>query len=178
MQSISSATARSTGLRAAGGLIWGFRGHRPDGGLRAGIRSRPGTSIPPAGFAKEGEKRTRSESKRSGRSGAHRRARRWPGSRTMARRKPWRRLLRETTLAPSRSSLVGAAVGRSYDVERAASPTGPWTVVGRDISMALTNGTGNHGSVPRRLSSASARAYVLLPGDGENERSFGSFQCD
>ncbi len=29
---------------------------------------------------------------------------------------------------------MGAAVGRSYDVERAASPTGPWTVVGRDIS--------------------------------------------
>lgn len=29
---------------------------------------------------------------------------------------------------------MGAAVGRSYDVERAASPTGPWTVVGWDIS--------------------------------------------
>ncbi|MDR8246800.1 fibronectin type III domain-containing protein, partial [Acinetobacter baumannii] len=40
---------------------------------------------------------------------------------------------RETT-SPFAINWMGAAVGRSYDVERAASPTGPWTVVGRDIS--------------------------------------------
>ncbi|STT15082.1 endo-b1,4-mannanase 5C [Klebsiella pneumoniae] len=42
-------------------------------------------------------------------------------------------MLRETT-SPFAINWMGAAVGRSYDVERAASPTGPWTVVGRDIS--------------------------------------------
>ena len=56
------------------------------------------------------------------------------GQQTMAPLpKPEAPLLRETT-SPFAINWMGAAVGRSYDVERAASPTGPWTVVGRDIS--------------------------------------------
>lgn len=56
------------------------------------------------------------------------------GQQTMAPLpKPDAPLLRETT-SPFAINWMGAAVGRSYDVERAASPTGPWTVVGRDIS--------------------------------------------
>ncbi|STS84661.1 endo-b1,4-mannanase 5C [Klebsiella pneumoniae] len=53
--------------------------------------------------------------------------------------KPDAPLLRETT-SPFAINWMGAAVGRSYDVERAASPTGPWTVVAGISPMALTNG--------------------------------------
>lgn len=38
------------------------------------------------------------------------------------------------TDSPFAINWLGAAVGRAYDVERADSASGPWKVVGRDIS--------------------------------------------
>ncbi len=57
------------------------------------------------------------------------------GQQTMAPLPSRTRTLRETT-SPFAINWMGAAVGRSgfHDVGTYASPTGPWTVVGQDIS--------------------------------------------
>ena len=118
------------GAQAAGGLIWGFRGHRHDGGFYWHKESTGHYSYHLPGFAKEGEANQEQAVVDLVRTAAAQMA----GQQTMAPLpKPEAPLLRETT-SPFAINWMGAAVGRSYDVERAASPTGPWTVVGRDIS--------------------------------------------
>ncbi|HEE3591410.1 TPA: beta-1,4 mannanase [Klebsiella pneumoniae] len=118
------------GAQAAGGLIWGFRGHRHDGGFYWHKESTEHYSYHLPGFAKEGEANQEQAVVDLVRTAAAQMA----GQQTMAPLpKPEAPLLRETT-SPFAINWMGAAVGRSYDVERAASPTGPWTVVGRDIS--------------------------------------------
>ncbi len=118
------------GAQAVGGLIWGFRGHRHDGGFYWHKESTGHYSYHLPGFAKEGEANQEQAVVDLVRTAAAQMA----GQQTMAPLpKPDAPLLRETT-SPFAINWMGAAVGRSYDVERAASPTGPWTVVGRDIS--------------------------------------------
>ncbi len=118
------------GAQAAGGLIWGFRGHRHDGGFYWHKESTGHYSYHLPGFAKEGEANQEQAVVDLVRTAAAQMA----GQQRMAPLpKPDAPLLRETT-SPFAINWMGAAVGRSYDVERAGSPTGPWTVVGRDIS--------------------------------------------
>ncbi len=113
------------GAQAAGGLIWGFRGHRHDGGFYWHKESTGHYSYHLPGFAKEGEANQEQAVVDLVRTAAAQMA----GQQTMAPLpKPDAPLLRETT-SPFAINWMGAAVGRSYDVERAASPTGPWTVV-------------------------------------------------
>ena len=100
------------GAQAAGGLIWGFRGHRHDGGFYWHKESTGHYSYHLPGFAKEGEANQEQAVVDLVRTAAAQMA----GQQTMAPLpKPDAPLLRETT-SPFAINWMGAAVGRSYDL--------------------------------------------------------------
>ncbi|WP_434644351.1 CBM35 domain-containing protein [Klebsiella sp. I138] len=118
------------GAQAAGGLIWGFRGHRHDGGFYWHKESTGHYSYHLPGFPVEGKANQEMDVVNLVRTAA---AQMDGKEKAPALPKPDAPTLRETT-SPFAINWMGAAVGRAYDVERATSAKGPWTTVGRDIS--------------------------------------------
>nr|WP_175636964.1 CBM35 domain-containing protein [Raoultella terrigena] len=118
------------GARAAGGLIWGFRGHRHDGGFYWHKESTGHYSYHLPGFPVEGKSNQEMEVVNLVRTASAQMA----GQESAPPLpKPDAPKLRETD-SPFAINWMGAAVGRAYDVERAGSAKGPWKVVGSDIS--------------------------------------------
>ncbi|ROR99280.1 CBM35 domain-containing protein [Raoultella terrigena] len=118
------------GARAAGGLIWGFRGHRHDGGFYWHKESTGHYSYHLPGFPVEGKSNQEMEVVNLVRTASAQMA----GQESAPPLpKPDAPKLRETD-SPFAINWMGAAVGRAYDVERAGSAQGPWKVVGSDIS--------------------------------------------
>ena len=118
------------GARAAGGLIWGFRGHRHDGGFYWHKESTGHYSYHLPGFPVEGKSNQEMEVVNLVRTASAQMA----GQESAPPLpKPDAPKLRETD-SPFAINWMGAAVGRAYDVERAGSVQGPWKVVGSDIS--------------------------------------------
>ncbi|MEF3099909.1 CBM35 domain-containing protein [Raoultella terrigena] len=118
------------GARAAGGLIWGFRGHRHDGGFYWHKESTGHYSYHLPGFPVEGKSNQEMEVVNLVRTASAQMA----GQESAPPLpKPDAPKLRETD-SPFAINWMGAAVGRAYDVERAGSTQGPWKVVGSDIS--------------------------------------------
>ncbi len=124
------------GAQAAGGLIWGFRGHRHDGGFYWHKESTGHYSYHLPGFAKEGEANQEQavvDLVRTPR-------RRWPGSRRWRRCRSRRRLCCARPPRPSRST--GWALRWDAATMSNAPPHRPgrgrwWAGVS---PMALTNG--------------------------------------
>ena len=117
------------GAKAAGGFIWGFRGHRHDGGFYWHKEYTGHYSYHLPGFP-EGDANQETKVVDLVRTAAAQMA----GQEKMAPLpKPEAPKLRETD-SPFAINWMGAAVGRGYDVERAESKEGPWQVVGKNIS--------------------------------------------
>ncbi|MFS2225092.1 CBM35 domain-containing protein [Pantoea sp. B65] len=121
------------GARAAGGFIWGFRGHRHDGGFYWHKEYTGHYSYHLPGFAPEGNANQEMEVVNLVRDAA---AQMNGQEKTPPLPAPDAPKLRETH-SPFAINWMGAAVGRRYDVERATSPTGPWKVVGGDLSDGI-----------------------------------------
>lgn len=120
------------GAKAAGGFIWGFRGHRHDGGFYWHKEYTGHYSYHLPGFP-QGDGNQETAVVNLVRTAAAQMA----GEEKMAPLPaPDAPKLRATT-SPFAINWMGAAVGRSYDVERAESKTGPWTVVGHNISDGM-----------------------------------------
>ncbi len=125
------------GAQAAGGLIWGFRGHRHDGGFYWHKESTEHYSYHLPGFAKEGEA-NRGSRRWSIWCAPPRR--RWPGSRRWRRYRSRRRLCCAKPPRPSRST--GWALRWDAATMSNAPPHRPgrgrwWAGIS---PMALTNG--------------------------------------
>ncbi|SBM26851.1 endo-b1%2C4-mannanase 5C [Klebsiella oxytoca] len=118
------------GAQAAGGLIWGFRGHRHDGGFYWHKESTGHYSYHLPGFPVDGKANQEMEVVDLVRTAA---AQMNGQEKAPPLPKPDAPKLRATD-SPFAINWLGAAVGRAYDVERADSASGPWKIVGRDIS--------------------------------------------
>lgn len=118
------------GARAAGGLIWGFRGHRHDGGFYWHKESTGHYSYHLPGFPVEGKANQEMEVVNLVRTASAQMA---GLSQAPALPVPEAPKLRESN-SPFAINWMGSPVGRYYDVERATQPHGPWTRVGQDIS--------------------------------------------
>lgn len=124
------------GAQAAGGLIWGFRGHRHDGGFYWHKESTGHYSYHLPGFAKEGE----ANQSRRWSIWCARPRRRWPGSRR------WRRCRSRTRLCCARPPRPSRSTGWEPRWDAATMSNAPPRRPGRGrwwagISpMALTNG--------------------------------------
>ncbi|MBY6257205.1 beta-1,4 mannanase [Phytobacter diazotrophicus] len=118
------------GAQAVGGFIWGFRGHRHDGGFYWHKEYTGHYSYHLPGFPLEGKANQEMEVVNLVRTASAQLA---GLDKAPALPVPDAPRLRETN-SPFAINWMGAAVGRNYDVERAASATGPWQVVGKDIS--------------------------------------------
>ncbi len=118
------------GAQAAGGFIWGFRGHRHDGGFYWHKEYTGHYSYHLPGFPDEGKANQEMEVVNLVRTAAAQMA---GLSKAPALPVPEAPRLRESD-SPFAINWMGSPVGRYYDVERAAQPQGPWTRVGKDIS--------------------------------------------
>lgn len=118
------------GAKAAGGFIWGFRGHRHDGGFYWHKEYTGHYSYHLPGFPVEGQANQEMDIVNLVR---HASAQMDGLDKAPPLPAPEAPKLRETK-SPFAINWMGAAVGRSYDVERAESKDGPWVVVGKDIS--------------------------------------------
>lgn len=118
------------GAQAAGGLIWGFRGHRHDGGFYWHKEYTGHYSYHLPGFPLEGKANQEMEVVSLVRLAAAQMAGLKAAPPLPVPQPP---ILRETT-SPFAINWMGSPVGRYYDVERATSLKGPWKVVGHDIS--------------------------------------------
>ncbi|WP_058911488.1 CBM35 domain-containing protein [Entomohabitans teleogrylli] len=121
---------RVNGAQAAGGLIWGFRGHRHDGGFYWHKEYTGHYSYHLPGFPKEGAANQEMEVVDLVRKASAQLA----GLETVPPLPvPEAPRLREAT-SPFAINWMGSAVGRYYDVERAVAASGPWQMVGKGIS--------------------------------------------
>lgn len=118
------------GAQAVGGFIWGFRGHRHDGGFYWHKEYTGHYSYHLPGFPVEGKANQEMEVVDLVRKAAAQMA---GLKQTPPLPVPDAPVLRATD-SPFAINWMGAAVGRSYDVERATSEKGPWTRVGENIS--------------------------------------------
>ncbi|MGO4742498.1 CBM35 domain-containing protein [Serratia quinivorans] len=118
------------GAKAAGGFIWGFRGHRHEGGFYWHKEFTGHYSYHLPGFPVEGKANQEMDVVNLVR---HASAQLAGLDKVPALPAPDAPKLREAK-SPFTINWMGAAVGRSYDVERAESKDGPWAVVGKDIS--------------------------------------------
>ena len=118
------------GAKAAGGLVWGFRGHRHNGGFYWHKEYTGHYSYHLPGFPVEGDANQEMAVVELVR---HAAAQMDGKDKVPALPVPEAPLLRQAS-SPFALNWMGAAVGRRYDVERAAAPEGPWQTVGRDIS--------------------------------------------
>ncbi len=118
------------GAQAAGGFIWGFRGHRHDGGFYWHKEFTGHYSYHLPGFPVEGKANQEMEGVNLVRTASAQMA---GLSQAPALPVPEAPKLRESN-SPFAINWMGSPVGRYYDVERATQPHGPWTRVGQDIS--------------------------------------------
>ena len=118
------------GAKAAGGFIWGFRGHRHDGGFYWHKEYTGHYSYHLPGFPVEGKTNQEMDVVNVVRTAA---AQMSGLEKAPELPIPDAPKLRETK-SPFAINWMGASVGRSYDVERAESKNGPWKIVGHDIS--------------------------------------------
>lgn len=118
------------GAQAAGGFIWGFRGHRHDGGFYWHKEFTGHYSYHLPGFPVEGKANQEMEVVNLVRTASAQMA---GLSQAPALPVPEAPKLRESN-SPFAINWMGSPVGRYYDVERATQPHGPWTRVGQDIS--------------------------------------------
>lgn len=118
------------GAKAAGGFIWGFRGHRHEGGFYWHKEYTGHYSYHLPGFPVEGKANQEMDVVNLVRTAA---AQMSGLEKAPALPAPDAPKLRETR-SPFAINWMGASVGRSYDVERAESKNGPWKIVGHDIS--------------------------------------------
>ncbi|PSW22200.1 beta-1,4 mannanase [Photobacterium sanctipauli] len=121
------------GAQAAGGFVWGFRGHRHDGGFYWHKEYTGHYSYHLPGFPVEGEANQEIEVVDLVRLAAAQ----MDGQETVpALPVPESPVLRETS-SPFAINWMGAPVGRYYDVERATNISGPWQTVGENISDGI-----------------------------------------
>ncbi|HEI8866332.1 TPA: beta-1,4 mannanase [Serratia odorifera] len=118
------------GAQAAGGFVWGFRGHRHDGGFYWHKESTGHYSYHLPGFPQQGKANQEMAVVDLVR---HAAAQLDGQQKVPPLPLPEAPKLRNSQ-SPFAINWMGAAVGRSYDVERATSATGPWQVVGHDIA--------------------------------------------
>jgi len=118
------------GAQAVGGFIWGFRGHRHDGGFYWHKEYTGHYSYHLPGFPIEGKANQETEVVDLVRKAS---AQMSGLSQVPPLPVPDAPALRATD-SPFAINWMGAAVGRSYDVERSEAETGPWTRVGENIS--------------------------------------------
>lgn len=118
------------GAQAAGGFIWGFRGHRHDGGFYWHKEYTGHYSYHLPGFPVEGKANQEMEVVNLVRNASAQMA---GLSAAPALPVPEAPKLRATD-SPFAINWMGAPVGRYYDIERATSAKGPWKVVGKDVS--------------------------------------------
>ncbi len=120
------------GAKAAGGFIWGFRGHRQDGGFYWHKEYTGHYSYHLPGFP-EGKVNQEMDVVNLVRTAS--------AQMSGLDKAPPLPVPDAPQLHASQSPFainwMGAAVGRSYDVERADSENGPWKVVGHDISDGI-----------------------------------------
>lgn len=121
------------GAKAAGGFIWGFRGHRHDGGFYWHKEYTGHYSYHLPGFPQEGKDKQEMDVVNLVRTAAAQMDGRDKMSPLPAPEAP---KLRETA-SPFAINWMGSAVGRHYDVERAETKEGPWIMVGQDISDGI-----------------------------------------
>jgi mannan endo-1,4-beta-mannosidase len=119
------------GAKTAGAFIWGLRGHRHDGGfywhLEPANNKTYSYHIP--GFA-EGDVNEEIKVVDMVRKAIAN----MNGETQMAPLpKPYAPIMRKIS-APQKINWLGAAVGRSYRIERANTPAGPWKIIGDNIS--------------------------------------------
>lgn len=121
------------GNQAVGGLIWGFRGHRQEGGFYWHKEYTGHYSYHLPGFPVEGKANQEMEVVNLVRKASAQLA----GLQQIPPLpKPDAPHLLATT-SPFAINWMGSAVGRYYDVERATSAQGPWQRVGTDISDGI-----------------------------------------
>ncbi|BDN90973.1 CBM35 domain-containing protein [Aeromonas caviae] len=118
------------GAKAVGGFIWGFRGHRHDGGFYWHKEYTGHYSYHLPGFPVEGKDNQEMEVVDLVRQASAQMA---GLKQAPALPVPDAPLLRNTD-SPFAINWMGAPVGRTYDIERATSAEGPWTRVGKDVS--------------------------------------------
>ncbi|MGY3868342.1 CBM35 domain-containing protein [Aeromonas crassostreae] len=121
------------GAKAVGGLIWGFRGHRHDGGFYWHKEYTGHYSYHLPGFPLEGKANQEVDVVNLVRRASAQMA---GLDEAPALPVPDAPLLRDTE-SPFAINWMGAPVGRAYDVERATSAEGPWTRVGKDVSDGI-----------------------------------------
>ncbi|PWW06965.1 CBM35 domain-containing protein [Mangrovibacter plantisponsor] len=118
------------GAQAAGGFIWGFRGHRHEGGFYWHKEYTGHYSYHLPGFPSEGKANQEMEVVNLVRKASAQLA---GQEKVPPLPVPEPPKLRETT-SPFAINWMGSPTGRYYDVERATSVTGPWKLVGKNIS--------------------------------------------
>jgi hypothetical protein len=118
------------GAQAIGGFIWGFRGHRHEGGFYWHKEHTGHYSYHLPGFPVEGKANQEMEVVDLVRKASAQMA---GLDHVPPLPVPDAPVLRGTD-SPFAINWMGAAVGRSYDIERAEAETGPWTRVGENIS--------------------------------------------
>lgn len=121
------------GAQAAGGFIWGFRGHRHDGGFYWHKEYTGHYSYHLPGFPVEGKANQEMEVVGLVRNASAQMA---GLEKVPALPVPEAPKLRASD-SPFAINWMGAPVGRTYDIERATSAKGPWTVVGHDVSDGM-----------------------------------------
>lgn len=133
LQEIMDATinAEYNGAKTAGAFVWGLRGHRHDGGfywhLEPANNNTYSYHIP--GFA-ENHQNEEIEVVNMVRTAI---AKMDGKNKIQSLPKPYAPILRQI-VSLEKINWMGAAVGRSYRVERANSKKGKWIVIGDDIS--------------------------------------------
>ncbi|MCL6746952.1 CBM35 domain-containing protein [Kosakonia sp. R1.Fl] len=118
------------GAQAAGGFIWGFRGHRHDGGFYWHKEFTGHYSYHLPGFPVEGKANQETAVVALVRKASAQLA---GSDKVPPLPVPDAPRLRETD-SPFAINWMGSPVGRYYDVERATSASGPWALAGKDIS--------------------------------------------
>lgn len=118
------------GAKAAGGFIWGFRGHRHDGGFYWHKEYTGHYSYHLPGFPVEGKANQEMEVVNLVRQASAQMA---GLEQAPALPAPDAPVLRQSH-SPFAINWMGAPVGRAYDIERAPTATGPWSRVGKDVS--------------------------------------------
>ncbi len=125
---LSSMLEAIVSSQAAGGLVWGFRGHRREGGFYYHGESNATFSYHLPGFPENDsyKEKTVVELVREYQA----KIRKQSVAPLPAPEAP--RML--PVLDPQKVSWLGSPTGRTYDLERSTAPDGPWTVIGQDLS--------------------------------------------
>jgi hypothetical protein len=132
MQAIMDAAVNTEikGAKTAGVFVWGMRGHREAGGFYWHKESDNYYSYHLPGFPEGAANEEIPVVNMVRQAQAAMAGKKVPDPLP----KPLAPKLHPISDPKARIQWMGAAVGRTYDIERASQPQGPWVVVGKDIS--------------------------------------------